>query len=261
MSSHWFSVFLQLFAVGTGASMLAVPYKQIGKYYFSFHSTILLVMVAVAVLVGAPWQTIAHGTAYMKVVAGLSLVYAALVLVQNVVVRAADQDLRKDALILPVSTGAIFVIMAAFGWTSYGVGTALLLTFHLLTSALVLGTSLIAMSTGHWYLANQALSFDILIRLCRMFVLAIGAKAVIVALYAIQRYGEFGRIEDFDKLVMVTRIGAGIVLSVALALMSLSCAKRRANQSATGILYVAVVFVLIGETISMYLTLGRNQPI
>jgi hypothetical protein len=151
--------------------------------------------------------------------------------------------------------------MAAFGWTSYGVGTAVLLTFHLLTSAMVLGTSLIAMSTGHWYLANAALSFDILIRLCRMFVWAIGAKAVIVAIYAVQRVGEFGRVEDFDKLVMATRIGAGIVFAVALALMSLSCAKRRANQSATGILYVAVVFVLIGETISMYLTLARNQAI
>jgi hypothetical protein len=44
-------------------------------------------------------------------------------------------------------------------------------------------------------------------------------------------------------------------------MMSLSCAKRHANQSATGILYVAVVFVLIGETISLYLTLGTNRPI
>src|SRR6185503_4217945 len=35
---NWFPVFLYLFAIGTGASLLAVPYKQIGKYYFSFHS-------------------------------------------------------------------------------------------------------------------------------------------------------------------------------------------------------------------------------
>ena len=42
----WFPVFLHLFALGTGASLLAVPFKQIGKYYFNFHSTILLVLVA-----------------------------------------------------------------------------------------------------------------------------------------------------------------------------------------------------------------------
>jgi hypothetical protein len=259
--SHWFAVFLNLFAMGAGATLLAVPYKQIGKYYFSFHSTVLLVLVAVAVLVGKPWQGLAHGTAYMRVVSGLSLLFAVLVLFENVVVRAAGSDLRMDALILPVSTGAVCVIMGSFGATEYGTGTAVLLTLHLLSAAMVLGTSLIAMSTGHWYLANAQLSFDILIRLCRMFVAAIGAKAVIVAIYAITRVEDYWRLEDFYKLVMGVRIIAGIVLALALALMSLSCAKRHANQSATGILYVAVVFVLIGETISIYLTLGTQRPI
>ena len=258
---NWFSVFLHLFAMGTGATLIAVPYRQIGKYYFNFHSTMLLVLVAVAILVGQPWSQLWKGNAYAKVVAGLSMLFAVLVLVQNVVVRAAEADLRIDALILPVSAGAVFIIMAAFGWTAYGTGTALLLTFHLLSAALVLGTSMVAMSTGHWYLANAQLSFDILIRLCRMFVLAIGIKAVVVAIYAIWRFEDYWRLEDFYKLVMGVRIAAGIFFAVALALMSLSCAKRHANQSATGILYVAVVFVLIGETISLYLTLGMQRPI
>lgn len=257
----WFPVFLHLYALGTGASLLAVPYKQIGKYYFNFHSTVLLVLVALAVLLGKPWEPLAHGTAYMKAVAVLAMLFAVLVLAQNVVVRAAERELRPDVLILPVSVGSIFVILASFGWTAYGTGTALLLTLHLLSAALVLGTSLVAMSTGHWYLANAQLSFDILIRLCRMFVGAIGLKAVIVAIYAATRFSDYWRLEDFYKLVMGVRVIAGIVMAVALALMSLSCAKRHANQSATGILYVAVVFVLIGETISLYLTLGMNRPI
>ena len=257
----WFAVFLLLYALGAGGAMIAVPYRQIGKYYFNFHSTLLLVLVAAAILIGQPWALLAQGPAYARVVAGLSLLYAVLVLFQSVAVRAAGEDLRVDTLILPVSVGAIYVIMACFGWTAYGTGTALLLTFHLLSSAAVLGAATIAMSTGHWYLANAKLSFDILIRLCRMFVLAIGIKALVVAVYAVTRFEEYWRLEDFYKLVMGVRIAAGILLALALALMSLSCAKRRANQSATGILYVAVVFVLIGETISIYLTLGMQRPI
>jgi hypothetical protein len=259
--SGWFAVFLNLFAMGTAASLLAVPYKQIGKYYFNFHSTAILVLAAVAVLVGKPWEGLAQGSAYMRVVAGLSILFALLVLLQSVAVRAAGAELRKDVLILPVSAGAIYVIMGSFGVIDYGTGKAVLLTFHLLSSAMVLGTSLVAMSTGHWYLANAQLSFDILIRLCRMFVAAIGAKAVIVAIYAATRFEDYRGLEDFYLLVMGVRVLAGIVLSVALALMSLSCAKRHANQSATGILYVAVVFVLIGETISIYLTLGTQRSI
>ena len=257
----WFPLFLTLFAIGTGASLIAVPYKEIGKYYFKFHSTILLVLVVVALLTGKPWHELAQGSTYTKVVAGLSILFAILVLVQNAAVRAAGEDLRTDVLILPVSVGAVFVIMAAFGWTAYGTGKAVLLTLHLLSSAMVLGTSLVAMSTGHWYLANAKLSFDILIRLARMFVLAIAAKAAIVLVYAALRFEDYARLEDFYKIIMGTRIAAGIVLSVVLALMSLSCVKRHANQSATGILYVAVVFVLIGETMSLYLTLGKDLPI
>jgi hypothetical protein len=259
--SGWFSVFLNLFALGAGATLLAVPYKQIGKYFFTFHSTVLLVLAAVALLAGQPWRGLAQGPAFLRVEAGLSLLFALLVLVQNVVVRAAEGELRPEALILPVSVGAVYVLMGSFGATEYGVGSAVLLCFHLLSSALVLGTSLIAMSTGHWYLANAQLSFDILIRLCRIFVAAIGAKALVVAIYAATRFEDYWRLEDFYKLVMGVRILAGIVLALALALMSLSCAKRHANQSATGILYVAVVFVLIGETISIYLTLGTQRPI
>lgn len=257
----WLSVFLDLLAMGTAASLLAVPYRQIGKYYFTFHSTILLVVVVVAVLVGAPWEPLAHGNAYVKVVSGLSLVFAGLVLALNVVVRGSDQDLRIDALILPVAAGTVFILMAAFGWTQYGTGTAVLLAFHLLSSAMVLGTSLVAMSTGHWYLANAQLSYDILIRLSRMFVASLGIKSVIVAAYVLWRFEEYWGLEDFYRLVMGVRIVAGILLALVLGLMSLSCAKRHANQSATGILYVAVVFVLIGETISLYLTLGMQKPI
>ena len=70
---NWFAVFLNLFAMGMGATLIAVPYRQIGKYYFSFHSTMLLLLAAIAVLVGQPWTLLVSGTAYMKVVAGLSL--------------------------------------------------------------------------------------------------------------------------------------------------------------------------------------------
>jgi hypothetical protein len=221
----------------------------------------LLVVVAIAVMVGQPWQGLLAGPLFSRAVAGLLLLFAGLILLQNIVVRAAGDELRLDAMILPVTTGFVYVAFAAFGGTSYGTGAAVLLTAHLLSSAAVLGTSMIAMSTGHWYLANAKLSFDILIRLCRFFVAAIAVKAGVVAIYAVSRWEDYARLEDFYKIVMGTRVAAGVGFALALALMSLSCAKRRANQSATGILYVAVVFVLIGETISIYLTLGTQRPI
>jgi hypothetical protein len=160
-----------------------------------------------------------------------------------------------------VSWFPLFLNLFALGTAGSMTANAALLAAHLLTCAAVLGTSLVAMSTGHWYLANAKLSFDILTRLCRLFVAAVAAKAVVSVAYLVVHFDRYRGLEEFDQLVIGVRLIAGLGFGLALALMSLACAKRRANQSATGILYVGVVFVLIGETISMFLTLGQGRPV
>ena len=257
----WFPLFLNLFALGTAGSIVAVPYKDIGKYYFKFHVLVALVMVALAVALGQPWRGLGTGSPLARTAAVASMLFAVLVLVEYVVVRAAGNDLRRDALLLPVSTGAVAVALAAFAEAGHGTANAALLAAHRLTSAAVLGTSLVAMCTGHWYLSNAKLSFDILTRLCRLFVAAVAAKALVSIVYLVANFARYRGLEDFDQLVIGVRLLAGLGFGLALAIMSLVCAKGRANQSATGILYVGVVFVLIGETISMFLTLARKMPV
>ena len=50
-------------------------------------------------------------------------------------------------------------------------------------------------------------------------------------------------------------------MPLALAVMSLHCARNRSNESATGILYVLVVGSLIGEITALYLTLSTGVPV
>jgi hypothetical protein len=257
----WLAMFLYLFALGIAATVSVVPVRSIGSYFFRFHATLTLLLAVVAVLVGKPWGDLVGGPGAVRLVAGGALVFALSVLLENFIVRASGENLRLDALLFPVGLGVTFVLLFAFVRPDYGVENALLLAFHLLTSAALLGTSLVAMTTGHWYLSNAALSFDILRRLTGLFVAAVAAKAIVSGLYLATRFGEYWRLEDFDKLVMGVRLGAGVAFAMLLGLMSLSCAKRRANQSATGILYVAVLFVLIGETISLYLTLRGHRAL
>jgi hypothetical protein len=257
----WFPLFLNLFALGTAGSIAVVPYKDIGKYYFKFHTLVALLMVAGAVVLGQPWKGLGAGSPLARTAAAASMLFAVLVMVEHAVVRAAGADLRRDALLLPVSMGALAVSLAAFAAGGHGVANAALLAAHLITCAAVLGSSLVAMSTGHWYLQNAKLSFDILVRLCRLFVGALAAKAVVSGIYLATRFAEYRALEDFDQLVILVRVLAGLGFGLALGLMSLSCARQRSNQSATGILYVGVVFVLIGETISMFLTLGQGRPV
>jgi hypothetical protein len=257
----WFALFLLLFALGTAASVVPVAGRGLGKYYFKFHATVALLMAAAAVAAGRPWAGLGAAAPEVRVGSIGALVFAAVVLAVNAVVRAGSGEPRREALLLPVTIGTIFVVTTVFARRDAGIGESALLAAQLLTSAGALGTSLTAMSTGHWYLANAALSFGILIRLCRFLIAALSVRAVFAAVYGLGRMSDYARLEDFDLLILATRVLAGIVLALVLAFMALSCAKRKANQSATGILYVAVVFVLIGETISAYLTLAKDRPI
>ena len=258
----WLPTFLHLMALGTAGAIAFVPFKEIGKYYFKFHATLVLVTVVTALLLGKPWEGLSTGTPLSRVASIMAMVFAAAVFVENVVVRVVVSTLRKDALLFPVSLGVTFTALTAFGGREAQPGQALLLALHFLTGAAVLGTALAAMSTGHWYLSNAKLPFGILIGLTRAFVVSLVAKAAVSGVYVATRFADYRRLEDFDLLVMGTRLLAGVLLAGLLGLMALSCAKRKANQSATGILYVAVVFVLIGETMSIALTLGAHpRPI
>jgi len=52
----------------------------------------------------------------------------------------------------------------------------------------------------------------------------------------------------------------GVLAPLGLTWMTWKTVEIRSIQSATGILYAAVVFVLFGEVISAYLSLATGQP-
>jgi len=63
-----------------------------------------------------------------------------------------------------------------------------------------------------------------------------------------------------DALFFLFRILWGIVGPLALSYFIWRTAEMRSNQAATGLLYVALVFVLIGELLSSYLTVATGFP-
>ena len=59
---------------------------------------------------------------------------------------------------------------------------------------------------------------------------------------------------------MLTRWLVGLAIPAVFVYMTHDCIKRRATQSATGILYVAAVLVFIGEIIATYLVRMTGLP-
>ncbi len=63
-----------------------------------------------------------------------------------------------------------------------------------------------------------------------------------------------------DALFFLFRVLWGIAGPLALSWFIWKTADMRSNQAATGLLYVALVFVLIGELLSSYLTVATGFP-
>lgn len=118
--------------------------------------------------------------------------------------------------------------------------------FDHLSAALLLGTSMTAMLLGHWYLIAHNLSIAPLLRLHYAMFIAFGLRLVCVLVLLAVALASTS-LDQLSWLWLSLRIGAGLLGAGILGYMAYASARIRSTQSATGILYVVVVFVLVGE--------------
>ena len=141
----------------------------------------------------------------------------------------------------------------------------------LVLGALLFGCVVWAMNLGHWYLVSKSLPFGLLVRATQAFALLALARAALalLALGWVARTSRGPAGDALADLVDPMRDGFffgsralwGLAAPLVLAPFVVKTARMRSNQAATGLLYVAVVFVLVGELLAAYLTLRSGLPV
>lgn len=146
----------------------------------------------------------------------------------------------------------------AFLWTTF---PPEILSADLLLSTLLLGTTLGAMLLGHWYLIEPKLPIEELKRLTLAYLAALALRWILALGMGWDLLSGKSELELSRYLVghpgifVMMRIGWGLVVPTGLGYLIYRTTWMRSTQSATGILYVAVVCVLVGEILSQYLAL------
>jgi len=117
------------------------------------------------------------------------------------------------------------------------------------TSAALLGSALTAMLLGHFYLIAPGMALTPLLRMLAALVLAVLLRLTVAAagLWSWTAEHSLTNLNDVTILWLPLRWGVGFVAPLVLAWMAWHPARIRSTQSATGILYVAVVFCFLGE--------------
>jgi hypothetical protein len=268
-----FFLFLLATCLGSLSTLYWIPEPDLGRGYFQMNALVALGLLALAaaVVVLHPFtpfgpRSAPGGAALAAALLGALLYYAAI--------WRERWDLCRWPLTLSLA-GCVTALLAA----GSHLVTALtplpyrqgLLVANLLTSALLLGWSLITMLLGHWYLVAPKLTFRHLTVFCRVLlgVAALRLLAVGASLAAASRVDEL--VEPHPLRVLAGLAGQGIffwfrllwglAIPLVLAVMALHCARQRSNQSATGILYVLVVGAFIGEITGYYLSVTTGVPV
>lgn len=130
-----------------------------------------------------------------------------------------------------------------------------------LSSGLLLGVTFAAMLLGHWYLNSPTMQLQPLRRLIRALGLATVLQAIVSVLGLSACLASGQVLSTQLTLFLVLRWGFGIVGVGILAWMALRTLDVPNTQSATGILYVAVIGTFVGETMALLLSAESIFPL
>ena len=153
--------------------------------------------------------------------------------------------------------------MTLGGWENW-----VLLLNHLAATAL-LGSVMLTMVFGHWYLVVPRLSIDPLKRLTKVLMGAIAIRVVtIIASLAVLQFKQTIPLAAVLRVLTIQqgiffwpRVIFGVLVPIILAAMIWNTVKIRHTQAATGLLYLAVVALLFGEFFSKFLLFAVNIPL
>jgi hypothetical protein len=126
-----------------------------------------------------------------------------------------------------------------------------------LASVALLGSVNLAMLLGHWYLVVRGMSIDPLKRLTHATLAAAIVKVLLVAIVLAVAWPA----PIVKDIFFWMRAGWGLLGPLALYPMVWGTVRIRSTMAATGILYVDVVAVVIGEVLGGWLSALSHLPV
>src|SRR6266581_8290583 len=268
ISSTFFFLFSQL-GVGMMLTLLCISPRSIGNSFFKFASLTAAILLGVTLgfnfLFPSPVRESQLPVFFLAASALLTAIY-------NRVVDVNKFTAAFVLLVCATATGLISVatdslaftrLMTLGGWENW-----MLLLNHLAATAL-LGSVMLTMVFGHWYLVIPRLSIDPLKRLTKVLIAAIAVRIFTIAasflVLQLKQVIPFSAVlrELFVQqgIFFWPRVIFGVLAPIALVAMIWSTVKIRHTQAATGLLYLAVVALLFGEFFSKFLLFAVSIPL
>ncbi|MAT69003.1 MAG: hypothetical protein CMJ58_05710 [Planctomycetaceae bacterium] len=273
-----FAQFLLRLTFGLAAAMWTVSPRLVASGYFRNHLYVTLgtaamaslllgtlgswgmaaaIVAAVASYAGAVcwlYESPRAGRALLFVVAVAALLAAGLAddfqATQTPAYQAAAEAAEEEATVVKPSA-------------AYSQAAAALRGADRFSSGLLLGAVTASMLLGHWYLNAPGMKLEPLNDLIKVIAVVVVLQACVsgAALYWLCGAEGHGWPDTGTLAMIAGRWAFGLVGVAALAWMARETLKIPNTQSATGILYVAVIGAFAGEMLSLMLAAQHAYPL
>jgi len=255
-----------------GMFALAVPpffkvergfYKSTAAVYLA---SALMTTVGLAMLA---WRANpALSTARLWLVCAIWLVFCLLFALYLVTLWTDHVIIRARAFSLGLLAGLVAVIALVLLLKPPALGAIAALAYVLtaIPSALVLGLVSGSMMFGHWYLIDLGMDVEYLRSYIRLLGVALVADllAMALALAILALCGGGSAIADLfgnHLALLLMRLLLGPIASIVLAWMCWQTLKIPQTMAATGLLYIALMSVVVGEMLGRFILFRTALPL
>ena len=249
--------FLLRLTFGLAAGMAITSPAKVTSGYFRNHLYVTLGLSTLATLVS---RTVAPSAFWPALLAAVASYIGSVIWLYE------KPTLGRIALIMVMLCGLAGSLLASAelfdseSVTSGSLATALRQVAPV-SSGLLLGITMAAMLLGHWYLNTPTMELVPLRRLLIAMAIATGLQIVVAGLGL---WGEIAQTDSPESSLLMfagLRWAFGLIGVALLIVMTWKTLDIPNTQSATGLLYVAVIGTFVGETMGLLLSSESVFPL
>ena len=251
-------LYISYFAWGCLVLLPVVKLQEVGQGFYRFFGfacvSLQTVAVGLAIWMGPAFDQNYHQAAWAE---GISLFFT---LCFTIALKIRVRWFLWSCFGLACLTG----LMAIAYFPYEGKAGHDFLALHAISSSLLLGSVTLAMLLGHWYLVTPKLSIGPLKRYAAVYILLTFWMALQLCLTYFFWKNAFtpNGISFFEQefIFILFRVSWGLLVPLGMSYFIWVTVAMRSTQSATGILYAAMVCTMMGEGMGLYLTLQTGVP-
>jgi hypothetical protein len=260
-----FVQFLLRISFGLAFGMAVTPARLVSSGYYRNHLYVTMGLATLAALVASQTSSfvavLAAATAALSYIGSVCWLYEAKRAGVIILWLVAACSLAAAIVGEVGTTAQLGSADSAAPNSGYLATHEALRATSVVTSGLVLGMTLAAMLLGHWYLNAPGMELAPLRRLLVLMAVAIGLQIIVSATGLVGEWHLVGAPHVRWLMFVILRWSFGLVGVLALIVMTWQTLKIPNTQSATGILYVAVIGTFVGELMALLLSAESVYPL